>query len=299
MRFSLLAVALAPSYVIMACVGDTPEVTPGVDSGTDAAIASDTGNGATADASTDAATSPDADGGVALPSVGSLKLWFRADVGLSTTGAGVTWPDQGPFMVHAVAAADAGTSGYPTNKVNYFPNGMPAVAFDADPQLLRMPASPQFSDLTTGLSIFIAGIPTASKAGQWISFGASTSSNRVTLGQNGNVIQVALGATVYTANGPNALVPVNEHHVFAATIRGSGGADSIAFYRDDKAAGVANGTALKDENRALSTLGGSEGGGAINTAPIGIGEVLVYGKVVSPGERSDIEAYLKARWGTR
>ncbi len=297
MRPALLLLVLLPSAVFAACVGDSPATTPGADASPDVT----TTNDAASDAPivTDAAPPSDAsDASTTLPSVGGLKIWFRADVTLKKDAVGVTWPDQGPFSLDAVAGVDAGSAGYPNPKQNFFPNNMPAVEFATDPQLLRMPSAPQFDDLTNGVTFLIAAIPTASKAGQWISFGASSSGARVTFGQNGSVMQVALGATVYAASGPNGQVPVNQHHVFVATVKGSGGADSIAFYRDGQAAGTATGTSLANVARQLETIGGGQSGSTVTTSPIGFGEILVYGKVLTPGERSSIEAYLKARWGT-
>lgn len=296
MRLAFLAVVLAPSLSIVACVGDSP-TTPPADAGSDTTTV-DSSIDVGADGSSDATVATDADAGPTLKVLGLLKLWFRSDVSLKKTAAGVVWADQSPLKLDAIASLDAGTSGYPNNKQNYFPNGQPGIEFAVDPELLRLVDTNEFTDLSNGLSIFVVATPTASTAGQWISFGASTSSNRVTLGQNGNVVQVALGTTVYTGSGPNAQVPLNEHHLYEAVIKPIGGADSIAYYRDGQAAGTSNGSTLQNAARALSTIGGTQTGNTINTSRVVFGEILVYGKVVTPGERADIEAYLKARFAT-
>lgn len=295
MRSLLLALVVLGSVTFAACVGDAPAGSS--DSGPDSPSA---GQDATTDAPPSDAgvvidTGSDAEAGVVkLPVATPPKLWLRADIGVSK-GPQWVWADQSPNKLDAVSLPDAGPNGIPTRPSNYFPNGMPAVVFATEPQILQLPDAPAFNDFTNGISIFVVAIPTASSAGAWLNLGNPQGVNRIGFGQGAAQFFVATGLDIKAAVGANGACPANQAHLFEATIDAQ---KTISFYRDGQTAGTATATnAPGSVVRVPNTVGGGIGV-TIATVPAALGEIVVYAKVVTPGERTDLEAYFKARWGT-
>lgn len=291
MRSVLLPFAAVASLVAFsACVGDTPTQTP-PDATADVVVPVDSGMDSTAsDGGTDA---PAGDAGVTLPVTAALKLWLRADIGV-TKGPPFTWADQSPLGNDALRGLDAGVAGFPARTLNYFPNGMPAMVFTTEPQVLTLPEPPAFSDATPGVSFFIVAQPTTTAVGLWLNIGNATNANRIGFGQGATNFFVALGTTVHAASGAAGTSPANQVHLYEVTITGAG---AISFYRDGQTAGTAIGAALTLSARTPNTIGGGIGSTLV-TAPCALGEIIVYARPVTPGERTDVEAYLKARWAT-
>jgi hypothetical protein len=298
--FYLLAAVSLPLAGLAACVGDAVTPAPTPDAGADTSTNDASGADVTTDGPVDAVSGDaGADAGPVLPVTGSLKLWFKPELGVSK-GPPFTWEDQSPNKLDAKTLTDAGVSAYPSRPVSYFPNGRPAMVFATEPQLLTLPDSQLINDLTTGLSFFVVAIPTSAAQGSWLSFGYTTSSNRIGIGQNGGssntLFAVAGTSTPVPAATPAGATTPNEPHLYEVTITPTG---NVSFYRDGQTAGTGTGLTLTSSARSGGTIGGGRtSGNVINTCPVAFGEILVYGKVVTPSERTDIEAYLKARWAT-
>lgn len=277
MRFALHFLLLS------ACVGDSSPGSPDangdgtspVDSGVDQSVP-DTGS----------------DGPATLPALADLQLWLRADQGVSGSSPS-TWTDMSGKGNDAVAIADAGTAN-PELKATYFPNGMPAVLFSAGAQLMHVPGSPAFDDFSKGITFFAVAIPVTTAIGMWLNFDG-TSANRFGFGQGPAGCLVVVG-TAPDYNVSTVPDPANEPHLYAATIDPTA---NISFFRDGAAVGTSTSSvALARVPRNQNTVGGTQASGPAVTTAVALGELLFYTHALTPGERTEVESYLKSRWAT-
>jgi hypothetical protein len=267
--------------VLTSCVGDSSspvdaaaDSTSPVDSSADQSVS---------DAGSDAAPT--------LPTIADLQLWLRADQGVSASSP-FTWTDMSGKNNNAIADTDAGAN--PMLKPTYFPNGMPAVLFTSGAELMHLPGTPAFDDFSQGITFFAVVIPVTTVIGMWMNFDGE-SANRFGLGQGPDGGLLVFGATPDFSTSTIA-DPANEAHLWAATVDA---AKNISFFRDGAPVGTSTSTvAPANTPRNQNTIGGTQATGPAVTTSAALGELLFYTHALTPGERTQVESYLKARWAT-
>ncbi len=313
------ALASMGVVVFVGCVGDN---TPIPDAGADAsdATVADVAHDAPADSAADVALDATVDAGFNPSSYGNLQLWVAADVGLALSSGGLmTWTDQSPQSRLVQSPNDHSPCSNPTIATAAI-NGLPAASFAGYSDCFVV--SSGFSDFTTGVSIFVVAQPqnhNSSFLGAESAFVDLSVSNA---SQSGEVVFGRVYSPTNTATGDFQLQTNNSTSSSGAVASGSG-----ATYNN----GVTHLfevvlPALPSEQSGTGTL--FEDGtvvGTVTNNPVGpdigtrawnfigwnawemvnayqaysglIGEILVYATPLTVGQRTAVEAHLKAKWG--
>jgi hypothetical protein len=235
-----------------------------------------------------------ASGATTVPSQ-DLKLWLRADAGVTSSGALVSqWSDQSGTGTNA---AQATATRQPTLIANAI-NGLPALGFDGvdDFMTFNLPMTG-----FPGATIFLVGASTsATQDGTW--HGATNSA--IFWNENSD------WSTIF-------LTPFQRHVKYQF---GTGWPNNLSTYTRPVSLGTtfSVNTAIKNgANEALYVNGslvfsaGGKGPALMNSRPTGnlgrgyndntyfsgrIAEVLVYTRALTDSERQSVEAYLLARY---
>jgi len=215
------------------------------------------------------------------PSAG-LVLWLRSDLGVTTSGDKVVdWADQSGNNNHAFPT----TASYQPTFVAGALNGLPVLRFDGGQLLLlSSPVSPQ------NFTIFIVGKNRQPAETFSIILGPNGSGpNNQLRWENGSELRmVGLGN-----NLPDSTAAFGDTRTYhALTVRHDHDGGTLAFYRDG---GLVMGrTAITTGPWTFAQIGAWYSSYFL----VGdIAEILVYSKVLSESERSNVNAYLQLKYG--
>ncbi len=222
----------------------------------------------------------------ALP--GSPHAWYRADVGLTTNGAGgiSKWSKQS-------------TSGYDLNRVVGNPvaitvprsGGASATVVSFDGNSALWAAAGDWGSLTGNRSI-VAQVRLHG-AGDGFLFDGSTKSGLSRAQIRSGTWQVGVSTEFTQANAATgAITPeIWQTHIFDFS---ESGATTLVTHWID---GIQVGQHTQSQNGSLGGLILAANGGANSKLPVDIAELLVYDRSLSPAERADAETWLNDRWG--
>jgi hypothetical protein len=231
-----------------------------------------------------------------LPVTNGLKLWLRAEAGLTThhSGAVTTWADQSGWGNHAAAPADLAKA--PTVECNAL-NGKPTVRFGGGIRYLDVPNSASLSGLTQDVTIL-----TLVKYDDVNSNGrgsvAKTLGNLPAPFDWYNAESIGGRTVFYLGNGSQeyfhfvstATPPVGAYNVMGFSWR-NGIADQ---YLDD----------FNNGHAAYTTMPG-DGGGPLrigSRADLGtqlkgnLAELLIYQPALSDADRTAVIEYLRTKY---
>lgn len=222
-----------------------------------------------------------------------LRLWLRADGGVSLSGTAVSqWNDQSGNNLHAAQGAGASQPAYLTNVTN----GRPAIRFDGSDDALALPSG--FNDFRAGVTAFVVARP--AKVVPWARFidlGNGTQQNNIVFGQKDSPLLVtywvyAPDQTRGKVDAPNALA-LDRFHSFSVVETGAG---SATIYRNGLAVGTGQTSVPRNVLRTANAIGAS--GGASNDPHFRgeIAEILLYNRALSDAERLLVEDYLNTKY---
>jgi hypothetical protein len=243
-----------------------------------------------------------ASGAQAVPLSG-LELWLKADAGVTTSGSSVTgWLDQSGGTVYNLTQPTA--SKQPTFVSNWGYKSQPAISFDGvNDYLVDTTAG---LNLTSGLSIFIVaqndvrkdynglfklatpGSVEAAQSDAEVYWQAGTSNNG-----SGNLVYAvnrSTGTGIFDAlQGPNAPPPVGLPYIYDVFAGGT-----LSQQRSNN---TLAGTSASAVLPADATNNPAVGIGFANFSLDGyIAEVLVYNRVLTASERTEVYEYLSDRY---
>jgi hypothetical protein len=230
-------------------------------------------------------------GGGSPGNVTGLIHWVKADVGVSTSGSDVTsWADQsgnatnwttdGAGRVQLIASAQ---------------NGLPVVRASSTVNANHLKQTPFFSGTTQQAEFFVMIKSVQSTNYAWGGFGTNPDSVSS---------HYTFGGAIYEHFGNSAR---------QGGFGGLGGADlAYGIYNVSVGPTGANNYILRVNNTVVGTTTSNiawdttfylfTGQQTINSTAFqflgDIGELLIYGNVLSSGDRTTVFNYLKARWNT-
>jgi glucose/arabinose dehydrogenase len=224
-----------------------------------------------------------------------LALWLRADLGVTQTGGAVTqWSDQSPNN----RPATQGTVLSQPTLVNGVVNGLPVVRFDGVNDFMTFTLG---VNGLSGMSIFLVAANTVSQTG------GSSRAERAALFWNetsgwGTLYLTPFQTEVAFRFGTTQ--PLNWPLFSRPSSLGSSFSISTAIKDGTTDSLYTNGVLAFSEGGKLTTIAGCSGTGNIgrgynnNTFYAGdIAEVIVYDRALTTSERSDVEFYLKSKYG--
>lgn len=227
-------------------------------------------------------------------SLSGLKLWLRADVGVTGATTASAWANQA-----STGAAFDVTQGTPSAQptiISSWKNGKPALDFDgvddsmnnATAQLLAGVAGSPWTVLLVGANDVDPDV--TDRNGRWGSV------------VNGNIVYqtVRVAGTRYVCTGTLNVslaagvygIGVNPFYALWSD-EGSSGANNLAF----RANGAAKTTTSPFADAATTAgfgVGGSNGGTFLDGK---IGEIMIYNRVLTAQEIASLEAYIVGFWG--
>lgn len=219
------------------------------------------------------------------PSMVGLKLWLKADMGITKDGSNLVsqWADQSGNANHAIQASSSAQPLWVTNGFN----GKPIVRFDGSNDSL------DFQPIdTTNFTVFIMYKMTGHKPY------AGPINNRAA-GKNGfQVVSDTSTTSIYTPhlvkwNGTtevaNKAVTTVSNFPFGPTIHTW--SSNLHFYRDGLEENLITG-----HGSDYPRTGGSVGFG-YDYMTGDIAEALIYDRVLSQAERTTVEQYLGGKYG--
>jgi hypothetical protein len=243
-------------------------------------------------------------GGIAqaIPTSG-LELWLKGDAGVTTSGGSVTaWQDQSGGTVYNLTQATA--TKRPTLVSNWGYKSMPALSFDGVDDYVIDTANSL--DLTAGLTIFIVAQNDVRKNynGLFKLAQPATPENAT------SDLEIYWQAGSTDAGSGNAVYAVNRSTgtgAFAA-LQGSNNPPAVGLpYILDAFAGGTLSQLRTNNVLAASSASAILPGDATNRPAVGLGfnnfsldgyiaEVLVYNRVLTSGERTEVYNYLSDRY---
>jgi hypothetical protein len=220
----------------------------------------------------------------------SLQLWLKGDFGTVLSGSNITqWSD-----LSGVAPsnnATQATSASQATLVSSALNGYPSASFNGTSRNYALVN--QFTDLTTGFSIFAVIKPVGTATKTLFATSNAGPSNLVSL-ETVNT-QVRLNAynatTASNVITPTSSITVGKFQLVDAVHNGAASA-SISVNGESKISGTVQN--LVNVSRTQNVLGANN---TVSTFWNGeVAELLVYGRAVTETERKNIQAYLFNRY---
>ncbi len=229
---------------------------------------------------------------LSLLPLGSLLLWLKADylMTLAPTNAIATWFDASGLGNNATQSATNNRPLYMTNQIN----GLPAVGFNATNALFL--DLPQMFTNETSAEVFVVvklnnDPPTGSRYGQW-RFAGTGDINAFPF--TDGVILDGFCSTLRksTANPSLALTSWRLYDVTSIDNAWTNRVDAVVLF------GTASNTFT---NGTGSTMGTARRLGQSGSSSVylngSIAEVLLYGRILSGAERTNVQNYITARYG--
>lgn len=219
-----------------------------------------------------------------------LKLWLRADDGLTLNGNAVSaWADQGPAGSNVAQSSPANQPIY--NSSSNLINFNPSLSFDGANDFLR-PTSPIFGTGSINYTTFgLVSSNINSGNRYWLSDGSAACNNGVAFGHSG----LSLTNVNWCNDHISGITTVNQVQLEGFTRNASGPLRTNYF----------NGYATTAT--PVSTAGGLNklnGVTTIGATPIPhefwsglIGEVIAYDTILSLVNQQKINSYLAVKWG--
>lgn len=236
-------------------------------------------------------------GGATSPPSG-MKLWLKADAGVSLSGSGVTtWADQSG---NGFDVSQANPSNYPVFHSSVI-NALPAIEFGAagGQQVLQRAAA--LLPASSARDIFIVYQLINNFGAAAVAFGSGGSAgfacNYESLGGSPRYVwvqNIAGGADAYYGDGTNQ---AGVSHIGRWTTDGVG---TLSFALDFSDVGALSfdGSFIPDAGSAGFTVGGLNPSAVTDRQWIGyIAEVLVYDHTLSPSDLLTVNQYLQGRYG--
>lgn len=238
-------------------------------------------------------SAPGFDGGGFLPnSLSDGALWLdAAEIATITSSSGSVsqWDDKFPTANNATQGTGAEQPLTDTNTIN----SRNVITFDGSDDKLDFP---HITGLFDGFTAFIVLNSRASTGGD--TFGFAISVNGATFGdgsENAPSINFSGGITQLNWQVSDQSVSLTS---FAEQprIMGCTSDGSNITYRTDGAQVTTDSGASSSEGSTASALGGSPTT-SINYFKGDVGEIIIYGRLLSTNEISAVELYLSNKWG--
>ncbi|CAN5297655.1 hypothetical protein BH09MYX1_BH09MYX1_05870 [soil metagenome] len=289
--------------VLGGCVGDSPTSTiPDAATTTDAAAS---------EAAVDA-------GPFNANFYGGLELWLSADVSVTVTGGKVNeWADRSLKARQVKAGVAGNCAGAPTLTPSAL-HGLPMVTFDGAQSCMTV--SGAFRDFTAGMTAFIVFQPKSCNSSFLGNSSAifdsfedigSTYAHGISIGRNPTPAQTASGDAILVIDdgspaqagivGSGSWVPATAELLEMRLPPAPGGTlvQATAYVNGTLASLSPNSPTIPDVSPGRSTT--YLGTKAYAVTPYGgycgdLGEILVFSKALTDGDRLAIEAYLKSHW---
>ena len=221
------------------------------------------------------------------PSLGNLKVWVKANVGVTLNGTNVTtWADQSGNNNNLVNASSTAQPSLTTNSVN----GLPSIYFGGTSATKFLSCNDV--SLTSGATIlFVYKAPT-----QFNNIHTPISTNSTSTGTNNSTKDLYLeySTGVYSGNG-SFTIPSDAGTSFRImTVTDSGDAQKISAYRNGS---ILDGSATS-QGYSFGRLGAAPAGINYSTSnqDYYIAEVLVYNTKLSNVDRQSAESYLNTKY---
>lgn len=212
-------------------------------------------------------------------SLSGLQVWYDATQIVSTDGTALgTWSDVSGNGRNATQATGANKPIYKTG----IQNSLPVVRCGASPVQYVQAAT--WGTLAQPNTVVVVGSVT-STFGYLVDGGDSTNRHSIARGLNTNG---SMG--LYAGSVIEGVQALSEWHTWIAVVNGG----SSVLYRDGSSFATGN---ANTRSLAGITIGCRNDGGAGN-AGADIGEVIVYTGAMGSTDRSSLQTYLKAKWGT-
>lgn len=226
----------------------------------------------------------------------NLKLWLRADLGITSSGASAisSWSDQSGNG-HDATQSTAGLK--PTLVTGVLNSGvLPAVAFSGS-QYLNLAAN--YADLNNGASIFVVLKPSSSSlTGNLVSFANTSNTDAVfaqSIGTQGSLTSYAgtTSSTVTTTTNP---LSTSQYKLLEATLVPGATAGTGVGTIYVNGALIQQSSAMQNPaNTTRNNCFVGAGAGATNIFSGSIAEILIYDNV-SNAQRRMIESYLYGKY---
>ncbi len=223
--------------------------------------------------------------GVSIPPSG-LKLWLRADAGVTSSGGLVSaWADQSGNGNDA----SQGTATYQPTVVSNSLNGLPVIHFDGNYNMMVLPTSTDLGIQSSPYEFFIVARPTADATYGHVYFLLSGGSY-----EQFEYHLVSTGNARFIPNSGNYLDKSGDYtdgaaHIFAGRASSTGGS-----VRVDGVDGAVFTSDLTSSDTGNLCLGARQFSTFFFNGDIA--EVIVYNRVLSPSERTQVEQYLATRY---
>ncbi len=216
-----------------------------------------------------------------------LKLWLRADQGVTLNGGTTTeWSDQGPAANNVMQATLANQPTYNTtsNLINF----NPSLTFDGSNDFMR-PASPIFGTGNLNYTVFgLVNSDINSGYRYWLSDGNA--------GCNTTVGFAHSGLNLSNVNWCNDLTlgSINLGQSYIEGFSRNATGTLRTNYRDGFALGTNTVAGLNKVN-GVTTVGGDPGTGQRWSGLIG--EIIAYDTIMSLIDQQKVNSYLAVKWG--
>lgn len=219
-----------------------------------------------------------------------MLLWLKSDFGVLKSGSAVTnWVDMSGSANNAIQPNSGNRPLFSSDALT----GHSAITFDGSSQFMQL--GQNFSNFTQGTSAFIVTKPASSTAGTIFDLGNGAASNNIIAGQSGT------GSTatfkVYNGSTPSDIIAssaldLNRYQLLEAFQTGSG-TGSIAVNAATKTSGTLSNplTTIRTSNWL-----GSAYNGASSYFNGGIAELILYNRLLTAGERGNVETYLLQKY---
>ncbi|HAS44438.1 MAG TPA: hypothetical protein DCS93_28425 [Microscillaceae bacterium] len=239
-----------------------------------------------------------------------LRLWLKADAGVTGTTTVTQWNDQSGSGLNATGA---GTPAFMTNSLNF----NPMINFNGTDARFATAATSLFSSNTSPVTFFTV-FNTTNNEGQKFLVNQRYNNNGVTniqlgydtgLGSGSGNFGLHIGSSRATIAAANTIAN-NTYYLMSTLILNSGTSpNNINIFQNG------NSLALSDDNSGFTNAGSYEttdpnvpidigvrndafGGSTFNGFHAGnIGEVIIYTNTPSATERQQIESYLAVKYG--
>lgn len=219
-----------------------------------------------------------------------LKLWLRADDGLTLNGNAVSaWADQGPAGSNVAQASPANQPIYntSTNLINF----NPSLSFDGANDFLR-PTSPIFGTGSINYSTFgVVNSNINSSFRHWLSDGSFACNNAVAFGHSG----LNLTNINWCNDHTSGVTTLNQTFLEGFT-RNATGPLRVNYMNGFAAAATAASTAGGLNKLNGVTTIGADPNAAANWSGL-IGEIIAYDTILSLVNQQKINSYLAVKWG--
>lgn len=217
-----------------------------------------------------------------------LKCWLMPGFGMQTTsGALSKWID---FSNSSNDATQSNASNRPGLQANSL-NGYYAATFNGTSQFLDLVSG--LTNLTTGCSIFAVSKPQSTGSGVMVVSGNSGPSDMVTFETNNtqSKIQAYNSTTSSNLTSPTSSVTVGKYQLLEAVHNGSG---SGTLYVNGKSVATGSLQNLMNTTRTNNHVGADLTAAAFWQGEIA--ELLIFAKGLPAADRSNVEAYLLAKY---